>query len=155
MPKFSSRSLRKLLTLDHHLVVLMDEVIKDLDIIILYGLRTQQEQFHLFKKGRYFYNGAWIINDKDKVVTSCDGYKKLSKHNPNEELLSNAVDVAPYIVGNGISFDAKQCYYMGGFINCKIKDMNLNHRIRWGGDWDSDMDVNDQNFNDLLHFEII
>lgn len=26
--------------------------------------------------------------------------------------------------------------------------------IRWGGDWDRDMDVYDQNFNDLGHFEI-
>ena len=27
-------------------------------------------------------------------------------------------------------------------------------RIRWGGDWDSDRDVTDQDFNDLGHFEL-
>ena len=28
-------------------------------------------------------------------------------------------------------------------------------KIRWGGDWDSDNDLNDQKFMDLAHFEEI
>jgi hypothetical protein len=28
-------------------------------------------------------------------------------------------------------------------------------KLRWGGDWDSDKDTKDQNFNDLPHFELI
>lgn len=26
--------------------------------------------------------------------------------------------------------------------------------LRWGGDWDSDTEVNDNSFDDLVHFEI-
>ena len=28
-------------------------------------------------------------------------------------------------------------------------------KIRWGGDWDSDTQVNDNKFDDLVHFEEI
>jgi peptidoglycan L-alanyl-D-glutamate endopeptidase CwlK len=27
-------------------------------------------------------------------------------------------------------------------------------KIRWGGDWDSDGDINDNRFDDLVHVEI-
>jgi hypothetical protein len=26
--------------------------------------------------------------------------------------------------------------------------------LRWGGDWDSDTEVNDNGFDDLVHFEL-
>jgi hypothetical protein len=26
--------------------------------------------------------------------------------------------------------------------------------LRWGGDWDSDKDFSDQNFDDLVHWEL-
>ena len=32
------------------------------------------------------------------------------------------------------------------------KAMGVN--IRWGGDWDSDGDINDNKFDDLVHVEI-
>jgi len=28
-------------------------------------------------------------------------------------------------------------------------------KIRWGGDWDGDTKMNDQKFNDLVHFELM
>ena len=31
---------------------------------------------------------------------------------------------------------------------------DLDIPIRWGGDWDSDNNLNDQNFMDLVHFEL-
>ena len=32
---------------------------------------------------------------------------------------------------------------------------SMGHKIRWGGDWDSDRDLHDQTFYDLAHFELI
>jgi peptidoglycan L-alanyl-D-glutamate endopeptidase CwlK len=31
----------------------------------------------------------------------------------------------------------------------------ISHAIRWGGDWDSDDIFDDQNFDDLPHFELV
>ena len=44
-------------------------------------------------------------------------------------------------------------YYFGGIVRGIALEMGI--RIRWGGDWDGDHTLNDQNFNDLLHFEVI
>lgn len=56
--------------------------------------RTPEEQFQLFKKGRNnlgtLENPEWEVTDAEKVVTNCDGFKKLSKHNSYP---SEAIDV--------------------------------------------------------------
>jgi len=31
----------------------------------------------------------------------------------------------------------------------------ITHKLRWGGDWDSDKVFDDQNFDDLPHFELV
>ena len=31
----------------------------------------------------------------------------------------------------------------------------LGVRLRWGGDWDSDLEVDDNDFDDLPHFELV
>ena len=68
-----------------------------------------------------------------------------------------AVDVAPY------PLDWKNIhkfYLFAGFVLGIVEAINANPhlndkiKIRWGGDWDSDYDLNDQTFNDLVHFEI-
>ena len=38
------------------------------------------------------------------------------------------------------------------FVLFVYKKMKIN--VRWGGDWDSDLDFNDQKFLDLVHFEL-
>lgn len=38
----------------------------------------------------------------------------------------------------------------------KLKEEGkMSHSVRYGGDWDSDKDIDDQNFRDLVHFELI
>lgn len=61
--------------------------------VIDYCLRSKEEQLRLFSQGRKFENGKWIIVDKSKVVTYCDGYNITSKHN-----LGLAVDI--YLTDN-------------------------------------------------------
>jgi peptidoglycan L-alanyl-D-glutamate endopeptidase CwlK len=41
---------------------------------------------------------------------------------------------------------------MGGMLRGIGQSMGL--KIRWGGDWDSDGDINDNKFDDLVHVEI-
>lgn len=79
-----------------------------------------------------------------------------SKHNTTP---SKAVDIAP------LKWDAKkQTTYIdwkdtAGFANLAGYILNeARHqgvRLRWGGDWDQDMDLTDETFQDLVHFELI
>ena len=41
---------------------------------------------------------------------------------------------------------------MGGMIRGIGKQLGV--KIRWGGDWDSDGEIKDNNFDDLVHVEI-
>jgi peptidoglycan L-alanyl-D-glutamate endopeptidase CwlK len=34
-------------------------------------------------------------------------------------------------------------------------DGKMTHDVRYGGDWDGDKDINDQTFNDTVHFELV
>ena len=56
--------------------------------VIDYALRSPEEQYRLFQKGRKKVGDEWVIEDKSKVVTYYDGIKKQSKHN-----LGLAVDI--------------------------------------------------------------
>jgi peptidoglycan L-alanyl-D-glutamate endopeptidase CwlK len=150
VPTFSDKSLQKLETCDHHLQILFTEVVKHYDCTVLYGHRSPDEQFEIYKQGRELINGVWVIADKSKIVTNCDGYKIKSNHN---KLPSKAVDVAPYV--NGVCFEPKQVYYFAGVVTGIAICMNLRDKIRGGCDWDGDNDIGDQVFNDLLHWEII
>jgi len=150
MPVYSKRSQANLDTCDHHLQILFTEVVKHYDCTVLYGRRSPEEQFELYKIGRVLKNGVWVIKDKSKKVTNCDGYIKVSNHNFSP---SKAVDVAPYI--NGVSLNAQQCYHFAGVVIGIAICMNLRNKIRSGCDWDADNDIKDQSFNDLLHWEIV
>jgi peptidoglycan L-alanyl-D-glutamate endopeptidase CwlK len=159
MPKFSKTSQYKLLIAEKPLILLFDDAIKIIDITILYSHRTAEEQFELFKKGRRLIQENltndpqnYKIYDKKKVVTYKDGYFKLSKHNT---FPSEAIDFAPY----PINFkDTKRIHYFAGIIKGIWESKFANYfpdiDLIWGGDWDNDTDLRDQNFNDLLHFQI-
>lgn len=108
---------------------LFKEVIKGYDCTIIQGRRTKEEQDEYFRTG------------KSKVEWPN------SKHNSSP---SNAVDVAPYPIDWN---DYYSFYHFGGYVKGVADQMGIN--IRWGGDWDSDNDLNDQTFQDLVHFEIV
>jgi peptidoglycan L-alanyl-D-glutamate endopeptidase CwlK len=72
------------------------------------------------------------------------------KHNTQP---SNAVDIAPYING-AISWKRVHCIYLAGGLVSAGRCLGIN--IRWGGNWDMDGEpITDQNFQDLVHFEVI
>jgi len=139
MPSYSSKSLAQLATCDHRLKMVFTEVIKYIDCSVVCGHRNKADQ------DRAAANGV----SKTPWPTS--------KHNSVPSL---AIDVVPYPVKWGTEGTADQrrkdlarFYFFAGYVKSIADNMNI--KIRWGGDWDSDMDFTDQNFDDLPHFELI
>lgn len=128
MPEFSKRSVDRLNTCHSELMILFTEVVKVYDCTVLCGHRGRTEQEQAFTTGR------------SKL------HYPRSRHNYMPAL---AVDVAPYPV---LWNKPNTFYHFAGFV--KAISYNLGIKIRWGGDWDCDNDLNDQHFADLVHFEI-
>ena len=125
MPRFGSRSRRRLKGVDTKLVNVLNETIKLMDITVIEGVRSKKRQAELLKKGA------------TKV--------KYSKH-----MEGKAVDVAPYPIQWD---DRERFHYMGGIIRGVASQMGI--KVRWGGDWDSDGEIKDNNFDDLVHIELV
>lgn len=126
--KFGETSLANLATLDIRLQDLLKEAIKYIDFTIVEGYRDRIRQEELFEKG---------------LTKARFGE---SKHNVYPSL---AVDIAPY---PSLYKDREQFIFLAGHIMAIGKRRNL--LIRWGGDWDRDNDLTDNNFDDLPHFEL-
>ena len=130
MPRFGKRSLKRLEGVDPKLLSVLQKVVKYFDITIIEGLRSSSRQEELLAEGK----------TKLKFGKHCEG---------------KAVDIAPY----PIDWDARDDFhYLGGFVLGIAAGMGIN--IRWGGDWNgSSLDeeartTKDNNFDDLVHFEI-
>lgn len=80
-----------------------------------------------------------------------DGKTKLKYPNSyhNNEPFSNAVDIAPYPIDWN---DAERFILLAGIV-IGISEL-FGHKVTWGGDWDRDFEVKDNNFDDLGHFQI-
>ena len=92
--------------------------------------------------------------EKEQNALVASGASKLkfplSSHNADP---SDGVDLCPLpIPTNDKEWkNSKRFYFFGGIVLGIAKSLNI--AIRWGGDWDRDTDLDDQSFNDLLHFE--
>ena len=124
MYKFGKRSRERLKGVDSRLVNVLNELIKMMDVTVIEGLRSAERQKKLLKKGA------------TKV--------KYSKH-----MEGKAVDLAPYPIDWE---DRDRFYYMGGMVRGIAKQLGI--KIRFGGDWDSDGETKDNQFDDLVHIEI-
>ena len=135
MPKFSQASFSKLSTCHPDLQALFYEVIKYFDCSIIEGYRNAEEQETAFDAGN------------SKL------HWPHGKHNSQPSM---AVDVAPYPLDWK---NNKRMYWFAGYvmgIAQKLKDEGkMEHGVRYGGDWDSDKDIEDQTFRDLVHFELV
>ena len=128
MPRFSNRSMRRLITCDRKLQTLFERVVAGFDCTVLEGHRGKEKQNAAYAKG----------NSKLR-------YPK-GKHNQTPSV---AVDVIPYPIDWE---DRERMHYFAGYVQGVAKSMGLN--IRWGGDWDQDTKTKDNKFDDLVHFEI-
>jgi len=129
MYKFGSRSKKHLVTLDERLQKVLNEVIKYVDCSIIEGHRSAERQDKLFEEGR----------TKVKYPNG--------RHNANP---SRAVDVVPY----PINWDDRERFHLfAGFVIGIAQSMGI--KLRWGGDWNMNFEVDDNNFDDFPHFELI
>lgn len=133
MPRFGRRSNTNLLSCHPDLQRLFREVVKKYDCSVLWGHRNEDKQNEMYL----------AIPPVTKVQWPN------SKHNA---VPSMAVDVAPWINGK-VCFEPRQCYHFAGYVQAIADGMGI--KIRLGADWDSDNDVNDQTFRDIIHFEIM
>ncbi len=136
MAKYSQESLAQLATADLLLQRLFKTVILYRDNTILEGHRGQELQHKYFAEGK---------SKKDWP----DG-----EHN---KLPSNAVDSVPYPidwdkVNKNDRWAINEMYLYAGLV-LGIAAM-LGIPVRWGGDWDGDGAITDQQFHDLPHFEL-
>ena len=121
--------------------------IKIFDFSVLEGLRTAEKQAEYFETGR----------------SQLDGVNKLSKHQDHGDGLSYAVDIMPFYKGtnafSGKKKDIARFYCLGGIVKMAafklLQEEKITHGIRWGADWNSNNLFDDQNFDDLPHFELI
>lgn len=128
MPEYSQKSKAKLASADRGLQAVFNVVIQAFDNTILCGHRPKEEQDAAFAEGR-------------SRVKWPDG-----KHNA---VPSMAVDAAPYPIDWK---NIKRFIYFGGFVMGVAFALGI--KLRWGGDWDADTDLDDQSFNDYPHFEL-
>jgi len=136
--KFGKTSTEKLEGADPRLQLVMRGALATglIDISILQSIRTREKQDEYF-------------NAKKSKVQWPN-----SKHNIKEPgQKSRAVDAAPYVNG-APSYNYNHCCFLAGIVMAVGKA--LGYRIRWGGNWDMDGEpVTDQDFQDLVHFEIL
>ena len=126
--KFGKRSMKNLNQAHPDLQKLFFEVIKHVDCSVICGHRSEREQNLLF------YDGKSELKFPN------------SKHNASPSL---AVDVVPWPVDWS---DSKKFYYFSGIVHGIAAQLKI--KIRWGGDWNSNNNLDDQKFNDLPHFEL-
>ena len=129
MNKFSQKSLDRLKGVEPELQELAHHVLRIHDCTVITGHRTEAEQQKAFDE------------KKSKVQ-----YPN-SKHNTYP---SRAIDLSPFPIDWE---NTKRFYYFAGIVMGVADALGLH--IRWGGDWDSDNDLDDQKFMDLVHFELV
>jgi len=125
MYKLGKKSQERLRGVNSQLVNILFELVKIMDITVIEGVRTQERQ--------------------DKLVAEGKSKTKFSKH-----ITGQAVDLAPYPIDWE---DRDRFHYMGGMLRGIAKQMGVD--VRWGGDWDSDGETKDNNFDDLVHLELV
>lgn len=135
MPNFSTKSLERLRTCHRDLQNLLQEVIQYVDFSVMCGHRGQEEQDKAFNEGRS---------------------KVQYPHGKHNTLPSLAVDIYPYPYNwdkPNSPENIKKLYHLQGIVKGIAWELGV--KIRWGGDWDSDGDLFDQNFYDLPHIELV
>lgn len=139
MPSFSLRSRRKLNTLHVDLQKVLQEGIQWVDFTIISGFRAKEKQTEAYRTGRS--TKPW--------PESTHNYR-CGDGNP----CSLGVDVAPWFREKPhVRWDKPGAfiYVCARLIQIGV-EMDL--ALRWGGDWDMDTELYDQNFNDWGHLEL-
>jgi len=128
MPRFGTKSRGRLSSCHPDLKKVFKEVVKEFDCSVICGHRNEADQNKAFDQG-----------------TSKVKYPN-GRHNA---FPSNAVDVAPYPIDWK---DRERFTYFAGYVMGIARSMGI--ELRWGGDWNKNFNLKDNNFDDLPHFEL-
>lgn len=155
MTRYSHRSLTRLRTCHPDIERLMLEVDKHWANTILEGKRTIEQQRENVAKGVSKTMDSRHLDDPSNAVDAApDPLSWPKMHDELAELLGHLSAQERRQMAKHILEYAKQMarwYYFGGFVLGTAAQMGIG--IRWGGDWDGDRDVHEQNFDDLVHYE--
>jgi peptidoglycan LD-endopeptidase CwlK len=127
--QLTTASLTKLGTCDAQLQSLVTQVASRYPCTVLVGHRGEKDQNAAVAAGR-----------------SKTPWPK-SRHNSTP---ARAVDLAPTPLDWQ---DRERFTLFAGFVLGTAAAAGI--ALRWGGDWDSDRDVKDNSFDDLVHFELL
>jgi peptidoglycan L-alanyl-D-glutamate endopeptidase CwlK len=137
MAKWSTRSAAKLSTCHEDIKKIANKVLEIHDCSVFEGHRDEVTQ------------NAYFASGNSKVLWPD------SKHN---KYPSMAIDLAPYIPGKDPYNMHSVLYFAGIFMGVAemlYRQGEITHKVRWGGDWDMDDDMDDESFFDGIHFELI
>ena len=159
MPSFGKASKKRLATLCPELVEIANDAIEIIDFSIIETARSKSVQ------DGYFNSGMSMVKWPN------------SKHNlSSARPLSEAMDVWPYVKPfgalSGHPDQIKLIAESSGRSEQEVKEFVYKSfarvsgvieacaalrraKVRWGGDWDGDFNLLDQNFHDLPHIEIV
>lgn len=90
--------------------------ITEQDFTVFDGIRSEQDQRALFKRG----------------ASQKDGYTRIGKHQPQEDGLGHAVDLVPWINGRPV-WDWDAIYLIADAMVTTARELNV--PLRWGGCW--------------------
>ena len=114
-----------------HLILM--ELIKIMDVSVIFGVRTVKEQEDLYAIGR--------TKDLDKKpVTNLDGVNKRSKHQVQKDGFAHAVDVCPYPIDfKDSELSRARFYVMWGVIKAISKPIlkESKYELRSDRDWET------------------
>lgn len=146
MAAFGKASRERLDKAHPDLRVLFNAVVPDFDCTILESVRTPEQQ--------------------QKNVDSGASRTMDTRHYADVNGRSGAVDAAPYPLqwprqpaddspAERLRWmkDYARYYLFAGYVLATARRLDI--RVRWGGDWDRDWNIQEQNFDDLVHFEVI
>lgn len=147
MHSFGKRSLDNLATCHIDLQKILSLAISrsPVDFGISEGYRSLERQNKLFKQGK----------------SKLDGINKKGKHNRKPSLAADLYIYHPdTAIRKKIIYGTEHLSFIIGIIwSCGqelLKSGEVTHKLRWGGNWDSDgIIMVDQNFQDLPHIELI
>lgn len=135
--KFSETSKKALASCHSDLQLIFNEVIHFRNCKILEGHRGKEAQ--------------------DKAYA--EGKSKLKyPHGKHNGFPSMAVDVTPFLREKPVDLnDIPRHIYFGGFVmaiaDLLYEEGRITHKVRWGGDWDGDLNPKDG--WDYVHFELM
>jgi peptidoglycan LD-endopeptidase CwlK len=161
MGRYSAKSLSELFTAHLDLQVLFQDIVEDFDNKVLQGKRTEEEQRRNVESGKSKTMNSKHVYPLDEPSLALDVAPYPLEWPQLRELLTEVEDLiavgAPQPeLEEAVHNYAKtlaRFYYFGGYVLGRADERGL--KIRWGGDWDGDREVRDQDFDDTVHFELV